>query len=579
MARVGLTQGRRVAAMGMALVAALAATAYAELPGDCIALARLESVDALVKASADFLAEVQPGTNPQMVPMLLGQKVRNPMLAGVDRSRPWWVVVLNPMQYGPKPSFVVPLTAYGQFEGALSTAMTKGQTVDGVTVFSTPAGQSVMIGLCTDHAVVTESKAACQAVMGLWNAGQIKPELLPLKPPAAAVAVTADMGKIWGLYQPIVMAMVQQFKALTGQRMQQQMPNPPPGADPAKVMAILEAEIDALVAVAEQLDQASLAVTLDKQAVCVQTDWRFKENTPLAKFLSVQDPKALALLKFMPADVVAAGSTRLVWTDEAMDWYMAFIQRIAGQGQEEALATLKAQVKAWMASWGGEFAMALLVPSGEGPCMEAVYLADLKDPKLAEKAIREMMNSMAAMKAFGAGLGPNTEIKCEENVGAYKGLSIHRQTTTFDLEALPAQQAEALRKLFGKAIVAEMVIVKDKLVFALGPTARKRLEQMVDSVLGEKGALLDSAAFTETFGAMPKDQSFVGFISLADMFEWVKRIAPIPVAIGYDSSAGIGVTARMAGRRVSTRVIVPVSEILAVKAAVTAAKQGAAAQP
>ena len=579
MARTNLTRTRLVAAMSLGLVAAFSATARAELPGDCIALVRLESVDALVKASADLLAEVQPGTNPQMLPMFLGQAVRNPMLAGIDRSKPWWAVALNPMQYGPKPAIVVPLTAYGQFEGALSTVMTKGQTVDGVSVFSTPAGQSIMVGSCANHAVVAHTKGACQAVMGLWNAGQIKPELLPLKPPAAAVVVTADVGKIWGLYQPMVMAMVQQFKALAGQGMQQQMPNQAAGADPTKVMAILEAEINALVAVAEQLDQVSLAVTLDKQAVNLLTDWQFKVDTPLAKFVSVQQPKALPLLNYLPADVIAGGSIRLGGKDQVMDWYMALVEKIAGEGQEEGLAAIKRQMQAWTASCGDEFAMALLVPSGEAGIMEAVYLVDLKDPALAEKSYRDMMGNTAAMKALGAGLGPNTEIEFEENVAAYKGFSIHRQTTTFDLEAVPAQQAEGLRKLFGEALIVEMAIVKDKLVFALGPTARKRLEQMVDSVLAGRGELTSSAAFTETFGSTPKDQNSVAFVSLADMFEWFKALSPIPVAIAYDSAAGIGLTARMHGRQVSTRVIVPVSEILAVKDAVTAMKQAGGGQP
>jgi len=164
------------------------------------------------------------------------------------------------------------------------------------------------------------------------------------------------------------------------------------------------------------------------------------------------------------------------------------------------------------------------------------------------------------------------------NVGKYRGAAIHRYAVDIDLGPAQAPQLAMIRAVMGDKLEAELAIVKDKWVMGVGVNARSRLEQTVDLVLDGGPSMADSDAIKNVFGTMPKDQSFVGILSIQQGFEWVKRLAPIPPNMAYTGTAGIGFTARMAGRQVNERLIVPTSEIVAVYQMIVSARMGAGAQ-
>ena len=571
---------KQLMVMSMGVVMAAVGAAQAGLPGDCIALARIESVDKMAKDVGDLMSEVQSAMNPQMLTMALGQNVGNPMLAGVDREKAWWAVVMDPTQYEAKPVFVAPITAREQFQGALAAMMTEGETVDGVTTFTAANGQATMVGFCEGHAIVGKSKLACQAVLELWQSGAIEAGLLTLRPTGSLFVATIDIGKTWAIYQPVVTGAIQTFKMMANQGLQQAAQGQAGRTDADRARAVIEAEIGWFLATAEQLEQVSLALTVGKQGVSLATESTFKENTPLAGFLSAQKPRELGLMKYLPADAVVAGGARLDGTDHFMAWYLGFMRTIAG-ADEEARIAVDGPLRSWAESWAGEAAFALVPPTEGGGCIEGVYILDLADAATVEQALFAMMDDTEVMKQLNVGMGRNAEIKFEKNVATYKGKSIHRATSTFDLASMPAPQAELIRRIFTDgSFVNEIAIVDDKLAMAFQGWARERLEHLIDTLPGDGGDFLDSPLLRRTFATVPKDQSLIGFVSIGDVLEWVQGIAPIRIpATTYDSVAGIGVTARLSGRQVRTNLIVPMAEILALRNVLIVPKQSTAVQP
>lgn len=542
----------------------------AGLPGDCIVLGQVSSLNSLVSQAGEFMAEVQPGTNAQMVGMLLGQALGNPMFAGVDRAKPVWIVVLDPMKYGTKPVLVVPLSAQGQFDGALATAMTKGQEAEGVTPFTQPNGRAIFLGYGNGAAVVAQSKLSCQTVLGLWTAGEVKPEAIGLPSGEAPIVFTVDMVKVWGTYEPMVMGMMQTFKQAAAMSMQQQGQAQ---ADAEKITAILEAEIGWLVSIAQQLETVSVGLSLGKNGLTIQEYLTFKAGTPLAQFVGVQKPQELKLLSYLPQDVMIAGGARIDGADQVMEWYMGFLELFMSDTNKEALDLFKEQVQAWSQCVGEEVAMAM-VPPQEGTGMELVYLLSLKDPQLAAKTYLDMMKNMAAMKGFASGMGQNAEITFAENVDKYKGYTIHRQTTKFSKDDMMPQQAEAMTRMFGEEMIVETCMVKDKWVIGFGPNARQRLTDTVDAVLAGGAGFPSATGVVEVFGKLPTDQSAVAYVSLGDLLDWALKFVPVPVPISYDSSGGIGVMARASGRQVVIKTIVPMGEIVAMRNAFMDMRRG-----
>lgn len=550
----------------------LSGIAHGGLPGDCIAVVRMESLDAVTKQAGEFLSEVDPAVNEHMLGVLLGQMVRNPMLAGVDRSRPWWVAFMAPMQYGRKPAVLVPLTATEPFEGALAMMMAKGETVDGVTSFSIANGRSVTVGLAETCAVVSRSKDACQALLALWNAGEIQSDLIPLKPSSSLLTATIDTAKLWTIYKPAAMGMIQGLQLMVSQRMAQAAQAQ--GTDPKTTMALLKARIDSLVAVADQSEQVSLALVTGKQGANLEADWRFKEGSPVANFLSAQKPQELKLLKHLPIDVVLAAGFRLDGMDQLMGWHLESIEKLLDDSGREAVQAIKGQVQAWGDSLSGDGAVAM-VPPGDGSGLEGVYVLGLKDGADAEKNLISLMSNAEAVKMLRGAMGRNADIQFEPNVATYKEKPVHRQTTTFNLDTMPHGQREALRRMFGQAVVTEMAVVDDKVVMAFGSVVRQRLEQSIDSILDDAASFAASSAVIDTFGSLPTDQSMIAFASVVDLLEWIRLISPVPIPdIAYESSTGIGLTAKMSGRSVRTNLIVPIGEAVAIREAAMQARQG-----
>jgi len=574
MAALTINRARSLTALSVCAIAVSATMAHAGLPGDCVAVTRVESVDTVTQVGGAFLSEVEPGMNAQMLTMLMGQGILNPMLAGVDRTKPWWILSMDPMKYGKKPAWVVPITARGQFEGALATMLTKGETTDGVTTFSGPNDQSTMVAFTETHVVVAKNKPTCQAALGLWAAGDVKPELIAVAPDSRVLSATVDVAKVWAVYKPMVTGAVQTFKQMATYRMQQ---NPQPGVDAQRTMAILEAEIEWFLAVAEQSDQISLALALDTSAARVELAWAFKDGSPLAAFLAAQQPGQLGLLKYLPPDVIVAGGSRTDGLDHFMEWYMGFLDKLLADADQELMTAMREQVQAWAGAWDGEAAAALVTPP-EGRAIEGVYVIGIKDAATAEAKLVEMMSNTEAMKRLGVGMGQIATIQFEKGVETYKDYAIHRQTTTFDLENMQAQQAAMLRKMFGETIATEISVVGDKVVMAFGGDVRERLKQVIDGVLGDGAGFTDARAMTETFASVPAENLHgLVFVSVGDMLDWVRLITPVPIPpLSYDSSSGVGITTRLGGRSMDVQLIAPVDEIVAIRQAIRTAKQGAA---
>ena len=546
--------------------------AHGGLPGDCIAVVRMESLDTVTKRAGEFLSEVDPAVNEQMLGVLLGQMVRNPTLAGVDRSRPWWVALMAPMQYGRRPAVLVPLTAREPFEEALAMMMAKGETVDGVTTFSIANGRSVTVGLAETCAVVSRSKGACQALLALWEAGEIQSDLIPLTPSGSLLAATIDTAKLWTIYKPAAMGMIQGLQFMVSQRMAQAAQAQ--GTDPKTTMALLKARIDSLVAVADQSEQVSLALVAGKQGANLEADWRFKEDTPIAGFLSAQRPEQLKLLKHLPIDVVLAAGFRLDGMDQLMGWHLESIEKLLDDSGREAVQAIKEPLQTWGDSLSGDGAVAM-VPPGDGSGLEGVYVLGLKDGADVERSLISIMSNAQAVKRLGFAMARNADIQFEPNVATYKDQAIHRQTTTLNLDGMPHGQREALRRMFGQAVVTEMAVVDDKVVLAFGSVVRQRLEQSIDSILDDTSGLAASSAVIDTFGSLPTDQNLLAFVSVVDLLEWLRLLSPVPIPdLAYESSSGIGLTARMSGRSVRTNLIVPVGEAVAIREAAMQARQG-----
>ncbi len=561
-------------AVAASLFAAWVAPAEAGLPGDCIALVRVKSLDRALKDMGEFAAQIQPGMNDQMLAMLLGQALRNPTLNGIDRSKPVVAVLLDPMQYGTKAvALVMPISDRAQFEQALvSGAMTKADRPDGLTSFTTPRGKELLMAYAEAQVVVAWAAPVCQSALSLCQEGQLA---LPPTAPAVAnstIAVYVDVAKVWGTYKPMVTGMVEGMKMRMRNGLQQQARQQ--GMDPEMMVKIVEAEMGWWVSLLDQSEAWSAGVALSAAGATAHSRWTLKSGTPIGNWLAAQKPSTLELLHCLPQDVILGGTMRIRAWQQALGWYWDFVELMAGKAAPEVMPTMRTATEEWLLAIDEEIAFALVEPSSEAGGIEVVYAVAIKDHAKAKELIGRLPEYVEASNKMNAQLGTNTQVEFTANVGTYRGYAIHAYETKIDWGKASPQAAPMMADLVGKTMRGEFSLVKNRIVAALGKNARKRLTEQVDLVLDGGPSLADSAAMQEVFGSMPKDQSAVGMLAPAALLRLVKQFAPIPPRVKYESPAGIGFTCRLSANTVDEAMIVPMKEIVAIQQAVVAAKMG-----
>ena len=563
----------QVAIGALCLLTSMMGAVHAGLPGDVIIVAKAPSLDAALKQVGEFAGQVQPGMNDQMLAMLLGQSLGNPILAGIDRTRPLWIVVLNPQKYGPGACALVPMADKAEFEKTL----TKGEPAEGLDTFTLPQGQQLKLAYADSYAVIAKSALVCKSCVELCQSGKLSSDLIPLQPENGAAALTVDVAKVWALYKPIALAGIEQFKMMLNGALQAQAKQT--GNNPEQMLRILEAEIGWLVAVLDQSQQLSVALSIGVEGVEFHSELDLREGTPLANWIALQKPGKFDLLKCIPPDVIVGGAMRMDGYDELMDWYLDFIKTMSGDAGPEVMPAIEKTVRDFASVWGGEAAMAMLEPSANAPGLQGVYVLAVKDSEAVKKYLAGMVDMVAAWNKINESLANNAQIEFAANVGTYQGCTIHAYTTRFLLEKIPAQQAEMIRKIFGESIPAELTVTNDRMVIAFGQNSRVRLKEVADLILDGGPSFADSEAIRQVFGEIPRDQSSMGLLVPAGALELVRAFAPIPAHIHYESPAGIGTTSRMSGSKIQHRVVVPTVEVLAIKDAVMAARAGAAPAP
>ncbi len=561
--------GHRAAVAAAVLSAALASPARAGLPGDCVAVAWASSLNQCLKDLGAFFGQVQPGMNEQMLAMLLGQSLNNPTLAGVDRSKPAYLVVLNPRRYGRRPvAFLLPLASREALEQALAGSMSKTRREDGLWSFKTPRGREILVSFVGGYAAAARKPALCRAAAALAEQGGLPK---PRGDAGSTFAAQVDVAKLWAAYKPLLMNFVQRMKQGLAAALQQR---PQQGVDARRVTAMLEAEFGALVSFLDQSDQWSLGLTLNGSGAKLRSVWTFQSDTPLSNWLALQEPNSWKLLRSLPQDVIAAACLRVDGLDQSTEWYLGFLESLAGERAGDTMPKIRASIQEWVANAGNEFAFALLTPSGPEAGLEGVYVVSVKDPAAAKRLLAGLGDTVKVWNDFQSLMASHAAVEFRPNVGSYRGCVVHSYRTLFHWEKLRGPQSAAVRALFGDALNSEITVAKNQLVFVFGKQPRKRLQQAVDLILDGGPSLADAALPRNVFGSIPADRSGMGVLSLSRGLKLARLMAPVPDYVKYESDSGVGVTWRCRAGAVETTWTAPMGEIVSIKNAALAIKMG-----
>ncbi|HIK91682.1 MAG TPA: hypothetical protein EYG03_06840, partial [Planctomycetes bacterium] len=148
--------------------------AYDLIPGNAAAVLRLQAPDQTIDELANFVDKVQPGFGRfvRSQATAIGMVISNPTLAGVDRSKDWYLIVFADSRTQPETVALVPSTDAAALKEAVGANFHYAEQ-DGWVAYSTKAGLIEQVKACFGGTLPPVSGHMDEHIRRELNAGQL----------------------------------------------------------------------------------------------------------------------------------------------------------------------------------------------------------------------------------------------------------------------------------------------------------------------------------------------------------------------------------------------------------------------
>jgi hypothetical protein len=326
------------------------------------------------------------------------------------------------------------------------------------------------------------------------------------------------------------------------------------GAGSPAVARILEWEIDLLLRLAEQTEEARLVVDASAGEASLEIVLVPRAGTPFAAFNAAQEPGVdTRLLERLPpvekSTMVMVGRYRLgPARDLVLDAVTEMLQAATGKPQD------RARWAAWLDLFGGD--MAVVSWQDEGGAMQMHELFDVSDGAKAAAVARELLVFDGEKTVDIAGFKMTWLSRAA--AAAHAGAEISEIAVKLDLDGFPEMQRELMRRMYGEDGLRVYSAGKDKLyAVTLGTQGLEAMRRVLD---GGEGKVAPAAAAA-------LDQARKREASIALFFDMAQSFAPIVGRALPPSASGMLVEASFRGGPARLRFSVPSAHVKEITAA------------
>jgi hypothetical protein len=539
--------------------------AYGQMADDdVLGVIKVTDPEGVVSQIGMLVDKVEPGMGAMVNGMVIGQLqmlLQNPQWIGMDKMGEFSVVVLDPMKYPSPVALVVPLTSEAEFVDVLKQAMTGGDEVDGVLRFGEEGMQQMYFAGAGATGVLSDNTAVAAQVKALLDAGS--PVFKSDPKVKGQITASVAMTKVMVSVRP----MIEGFAQMAVMGMTQEMGEDDTTAEAAAPMAgMLQAEIATILGILEQVDMVELGVSVNPDdGVRLMKAVMPLADSSLAKFFAAQAPEKSDMLGFLPADSALVSSGSITFTPEFIDGYAEFSKAIgsaATPDDVEGAERIAQYTKEAMMAFAGGFAVSAFSSSEESLVTE---MMSLSDPAKTKSLIQEYPEMFQSFLGMYQNMGLEFDLQVSE-AEQYKGGEILTIDFGFSAEDIPDPEGQdAFKSMLGDELAVPMGFAGNYAVVGVGKNARGQVEKLLDAVeAGERGAV----AMTPASFGLPEENNFFLGMSLPKILKWVAAYAPDAPEFDIIDGPGIGIGARFAESYAEGELVVPLAEILAIKAVV-----------
>ena len=507
-----------------------------EAGADCLGYVRIENpkifLEKLDAVTGKFGSRVSDD-----LPLFAQRYLKNPLLSGIEMTRPWTFVFLNPRLHTNNLAIVVGVNDTAMFYDSFGKGGVSNVKPD-------PAGTSAAIHHFTEAEDVYDHQAYLVAV----RAGQ-KVEPLQFRKQVTKhyyVTVRAGQGMIVGnmklldesgmtaatpssaaagdivaaLRAPAVLSLYEDDLRRQKESILAAIGSAAAGDAASRAVKKLAAEFDAAVNFFKHISWLEAGAELGGGQIKLRIAAPPLAGSAFSRALAGQQPldADTPLLSLMPADVAMLGTMHFTQTPEWTTFLLELMRPVieaSAKNSSESSAKLQEVSRATWEAGGGAFAAAVLAPATNQTVPDGVEVVRVSDTARARQAQRTAVE--AGLPVFRTAVQPEScgKMKYESNVARYAGVGIDRVTMDLGTPGDP---------VFGTNFVQEIAFTGGFELIAQGPHCTNNIRRLIVAATTPSGP--DGRGFKITTASFPKKQNGIFYLNLAEYIGHLRNTEP-----------------------------------------------------
>ncbi len=290
--------------------------AFDLIPDTASFVVRLQTPDQTVKDVANFVDQVQPGFGPVVEGQAaaLGQAIQNPTLAGVDRTKDWYLLAFpspspNPSDSPPEAVYLIPVTDADAARAALGDRFGFAEK-NGYLAWSEEAILAEQMKSCFDGKTAAISKKMDEASAKKMMASHLT---VFINAEALKATYADELARADEQLEEVLAAMADQIKVAN------------PGLDPEMALGIYRTMGAYLIQAARDSESAVASINITDGILRIEELLTVAKGSQADQFLASHPVSDMARLTKIPAGLdgyfgVSGDPTRLIaWAGEFLD--------------------------------------------------------------------------------------------------------------------------------------------------------------------------------------------------------------------------------------------------------------------
>lgn len=472
------------------------------------------------------------------LPLFAQRYLKNPLLGGIEMTRSWTFVFLDPQRHTNHLAIVVGVSDAASFYDSFGKGGVSNVRAD-------PAGATDAVRHFTEVEDVYDHQAYLAAV----NAGQ-KVEPLQFKKQVtkhyyvtvrdgkgmivddvkqlddpALTALAADGNGARGdivatLRAPAILALYEDELRRQKESILSAIGSAAAGDVVARRVKQLVAEFDATLIFFKNVAKLEIGADFGGGQLKLRIAALPLEGSSFSRALAGQQPRETDahLLALLPADVAMLGTLRFAPTKEWSDFLLELVRPIleasAGNNSDSSAKLMEACRETMNVS-GGAFATAVLAPSTNQTAPDGIEVFRVVDGSRARKAQRMALET--GLSIFRAIVQPGNggEVKYEPDFARCGGVGIDQVTID------PGTPGDAI---FGTNCVQQIAFAGGFELVAQGPHCTNNIRRLITAAAASSGA--DAQGFKAAAASFPKKENGIFYLNLADYIGHLRNTVP-----------------------------------------------------